>query len=207
MGKMSVGEGGGGAPGGGPGEGASTGEREAIKEGQLKEAAPTRPSTLYPHQRRFVDVYGEIRGLGDQEITVERIMDRTVVAQILLAENLERIHEEARLKFEKWLAKRGKELPEAAQTALARSILVREMQTIINRYLCGAYGITGAMIAMYSAFQLHLLKRIKNLPLTLWPGVAEEEIRLWSNRAGMDQRAVRAAAHLVLRLWAHLTHP
>jgi hypothetical protein len=207
MGKMSVEEGGGGAPGGGPGEGAWEKENEAVKEGQLKEAAPTRPSTPYPHQRKLVDVYGEIKSLADKEITVENIMDRRIVATILLAENPERIHEEAQLKYEKWLAKRGKELPSAAQTALARFTLVREMQTVVNRYLCGAYGITGAMIAMYSAFQLHLLKRIKNLPLTLWPGVAEEEIRLWSGRPGMDPRAVRAAAHLTLKLWAHLTHP
>jgi hypothetical protein len=207
MGKMSVGEGGGGAPGGGPGEGASPGEHEAVKEGQLKEAAPTSPIIPYPHQRRLLNIYDEIKELGDKEITVENIMERRIVAQILLAENPERLNEEARLKYEKWLAKRGKELPEAAQTALARFTLVREMQTVLNRYLCGAFGITGAMIAMYSAFQLHLLKRIKNLPLTLWPQTAEEEIRLWSGRPGMDPGAVRAAAHLVLRLWAHLTHP
>jgi len=63
------------------------------------------------------------------------------------------------------------------------------------------------MVGMYIAFQLHLLRRVRSLPITLWPGVAEEEIRLWSIRAGMDPRAVRAAAHLVLKLWAHLTHP
>jgi hypothetical protein len=201
----------GGDEGGAGGESLKAGsapeEHEAIPAEQHQEAAPTSPITPYPHQRRLLNIYDEIKELGDKEITVESIMDRRIVAQILLAENPERIHEEAGLKYEKWLAKRGKELPRTAQTALARSMLVREMQTIINRYLCGAFGITGAMVAMYSAFQLHLLKRIKNLPLTLWPGVAEEEIRLWSSRAGMDPRAVRAAAHLALRLWAHLTHP
>jgi hypothetical protein len=187
--------------------GAGPEEREAIPAEQPQESAPTSTIIPYPHQRRLLYIYNEIKELGDKEITVESIMDRRIVAQILLAENPERIHEEAGLKYEKWLAKRGKELPRTAQTALARSMLVREMQTIINRYLCGAFGITGAMVVMYSGFQLRLLKRIRNLPLTLWPGVAEEEIRLWSGRPGMDPRAVRAAAHLALRLWAHLTHP
>jgi len=202
-----MGEDGGGAGGEGPRAGAPPGGHEAVAAGQPQEAAPTRHLIPYPHQRKPLNVYDEIRELGDKEITVENIMDRRIVAQILLAENPERIHEEAGLKYEKWLAKRGKELPRTAQTALARFMLVREMQAAINRYLCGAFGITGAMIAMYSGFQLRLLKRIRSLPLTLWPGVAEEEIRLWSSRPGMDPRAVRAAAHLALRLWAHLTHP
>jgi hypothetical protein len=143
--------------------------------------------------------YNEIVRLGDEPLTFHTLTDRQIYGHILFAENEMRIQQRAELKYQKWWRKRGKDLPKEAQEAYRQFWLDRAYIETLSRYVCDAFGFTGDRRLTVLRFMLHLYQRLKKESVSLWTAIAEEELKIWEKKPNTDPKALRAAAHIVLK--------
>jgi hypothetical protein len=161
------------------------------------EMQPLRSVIIY-ERKPFVR-YNEIVRLGDEPFTFHTLTDRQIYIHILLAENEGRIRQRAELKYQKWWRKRGKELPREAQEAYHSFWLDRAYIEALSRYVCDAFGFTGDKRLVVLRFMMHLYQRLKKESVSLWTVIAEEELKIWEKKPNTDPKALRAAAHIVLK--------
>jgi hypothetical protein len=156
------------------------------------------PFTVLYERKPFL-YYNEIVKLGDEPITFQSIKDRWIYSHILLAENEMRIIERAKLKYEKWWRKRGRELSEDAQKAYEQFWYDRAYIETLSRYVCDAFGFTGDKRLTVLRFMLHLYQRLKKESVSRWTAIAEEELKIWERKPNTDPKALRAGAHIILK--------
>jgi hypothetical protein len=184
-------------------------EQQAEKQPQQQAEAKieTRLPTPSIYPIRLANVYNEIVKLADEPLTLKSIMDRQLINQILLAENIQRLQTEAKWKFNKWLAKRGKDLSPDAQERMATHLWIRELIDALAYYINGAFGTTGYVFIIQTQFMLKLYSKIKDRPISQWCETANEILTIWKSKQGVNPKALHASAHLLLKLMAHLTQP
>jgi len=173
-----------------------------VQESQLmssgKEETRLLPLIMIYERKPFLR-YNEIVRLGDEPLTFRTLTDRQIYGHILFAENEMRIQQRAELKYQKWLRKRGKDLPKEAQEAYRQFWLDRAYIETLSRYVCDAFGFTGDRRLTVLRFMLHLYQRLKKESVSLWTAIAEEELKIWERKPNTDPKALRAAAHIVLK--------
>jgi len=190
-------------------------QKETVTEQQtaslLQEQTEAKIETRLPtpsiYTRKPINVYDEILKLGDEPLTFKSVMDRQLINQIMLAENIQRLQTEAKWKFNKWLAKRGKDLPPDARVRMATFLWIRELIDALAYYVNGTFGATGYAFITQTQFMLSLYKKIKNKPISQWCETANEILTIWKTKQGVNSKALNASAHLLLKLMAHLTQP
>jgi hypothetical protein len=183
----------------------SSGEDNPLGEGQMHQLVLTRggerlslPWTVLYERKPFL-YYNEIVKLGNEPFTFQSITDRRIYGHILLAENELRIRKRAELKYDKWWRKRGRELSEDAQEAYRNFWLDRAYIEALSRYVCDAFGFTGDKRLVVLRFMMHLYQRLKKESVSLWMAIAEEELKIWERKPNTDPKALRAAAHIVMK--------
>jgi hypothetical protein len=180
---------------------------EQQPEAKIEAKTETRLPTPSIYARKSINVYDEILKLGDEPLTFKSIMDRQLVASVLLAENIARLQREAEWKFKKWLAKRGKDLPPDAREKQATYLWIRQLIDTLAYYVNGAFGITGGAFITQTQFMLNLHSKIKNKPISQWLKTAEETLNVWKNKPSVNVKALTASTHLCLKLMTYLTQP
>jgi len=157
------------------------------------------------YRRRPFAFYPNIVKLANEPLTLQSINDKSVFYQILLAENVVRLQEEARRRWEKWVAKRGKELHEQSQMANLDFHHIRVMIETLNRYICDAFGLVGDSRLQSLRFMSRLWRRLKKETMGQWMRIIDEELKIWEKKPNSDPKVLKVAAHMILKLMGYLT--
>jgi hypothetical protein len=156
------------------------------------------------YKRRPFTNYHDIVKLADEPITFQSISNKAILYQVLLAENITRIQEEARRRWEKWVAKRGKELLEQSRMANLDFHQIRVMIEVLNRYVCDAFGVIGDDRLQTLRFMSRLWARLKKQTMNQWVRIVDEEMKIWEKKPNTNPKVLRAAAHMALKLMGYL---
>jgi hypothetical protein len=156
------------------------------------------------YKRRPFTHYHDIVKLADEPITFQSISNKAILYQVLLSENITRIQEEAQRRWEKWVAKRGKELLEQSRMANLDFHQIRVMIETLNRYVCDAFGLVGDDRLQTLRFMSRLWARLKKETMGQWIRIVDEEMKIWEKKPNTNPKALRAAAHMALKLMGYL---
>jgi len=148
--------------------------------------------------------YNDIVRLADEPLTFQSMTNRTLYYQIVLAENPAQILEMAKRRWKKWFVKVGKNLLEESQASSLDWWYIRESLNVIVQYTSDAFGLTGDMRLNVSRFVLHLFKVLRKERVMNWVDVTKRELMIWELKPNVNPKALRAAAHLVLKFMSDL---
>jgi hypothetical protein len=157
------------------------------------------------YKRKPFTHYHDIVKLADEPITFQSISDKTIFYQILLAENVTRIQERARRRWEKWVAKRGKDLLEQSRIAYLDFHWVRALIETLNRYICDAFGLVGDRRLQTLRFMSRLWTRLNKETISQWMRIVDEELKIWEKKPNVEPKVLKVAAHMTLKLMGYLT--
>jgi len=157
------------------------------------------------YKRKPFTHYHDIVKLADEPITFQSISNKAIFYQILLSENLTRIQEEAYRRWEKWVAKRGKELLEQSRMANLDFHQIRVLIETLNRYVCDAFGLIGDDRIQTLRFMSRLWARLNKATIGQWMRIVDEELKIWEKKPNTDPKILRVAAHMTLKLMGYLT--
>ena len=169
----------------------------------LKPEFPRVPVRFIYTKRPFTR-YNEIVRLADEPLTFQSMTDRKLYYQILLAENPAGVVERAKRHWKKWFVKAGKNLMEESQGSCLDWWYVRECLNVIVQYTSDAFGLTGDMRLNVSRFVLHLFRILKKERVMNWVEVAKRELSMWELKPNINQKALKAATHLMLKFMSDL---
>jgi len=135
-----------------------------------------------------------INDLSTKEITIEEILKADDVLYLLKPYTLRIISQDANWRYRKWVAKRGKNLPDGAKSRTQKGFFVRRVIEEVVKQIIGYYGITGGIQIYYLCLAGQITKRIKTKPLTRWVNIIKERIKYWVEFRGCEPKVAHAVA-------------
>jgi hypothetical protein len=177
----------------------------SLEEGARREHGSGEISLQLTYKRKPFTHYHDIVKLADEPITFQSISDKRILYQILLSENITRIQEEALRRWEKWVAKRGKDLLEQSRMANLDFHQIRVLIETLNRYICDAFGLVGDERLQTLRFMSRLWTRLNKETISQWMRIIDEELKIWEKKPNSDPKLLRVAAHMTLKLMGYLT--
>jgi hypothetical protein len=172
----------------------------AIKQNKIQSEIETRLSPSLRPPIKYDEIFKEIRKLGEKEITLQEIADTRIVDSILAYETPNKILKYVEWRYEKWLAKRGKELLETSRERMWKYLEMKETIDRMARYINGAYGFVSDEAMKQIRFMYHLFSKLQKTPQAQWIEVANQELKIWLNKPKVDPQALRSSAHILLKL-------
>ena len=144
--------------------------------------------------------YDEIRRLGRAHFTYEEMFDYSLVTEILVAENINRIYDDATRISLVWAVRTGKRVG----GKFFNAALVKALIVAIANHVADAFALNG----VHRLYVIHFMERLFSLlqkhPVKEWFSIAETEATAWAKKKNLEIECVRAAAHLTLKLTASL---
>ena len=143
-----------------------------------------------------------IEQLKKEPLTLETIMDVSEAKFILGRWGILQVTDEAQSRFEKWLAKRGKNLSPRQQERMRRALFMNVAVERIVREVCGYYGIAGAQRLEYMNLARKIYKEIARRDPRDWPSRLKNILDFWRR----DRKINREIGHVVVLLAAKISY-